>query len=117
MSEPQSNRWKHLLVIGLLLVGGTLVYNGVDFGVPDETATNEQKTADSKKKKKKPLPDFLTKSPVLLPGFFEKQVGSADSNPDREDKTDIDIADRLIADPGNSALRLNRTKAGHWYTA
>ena len=117
MSDFKSNRWKHLLVVGLLLLGGLLVYNSVDFGSPDETATNEQKTAEGKKKKKKPLPDFLTKSPVLLPGIFEKRVGPSGANPKLENETEVDIADRLISDPGNSALRLNRTKAGHWYTA
>ncbi|MDA8563408.1 hypothetical protein N9L06_03040 [Mariniblastus sp.] len=117
MSDSQSNRWKHLLVIGLLLIGGLLVYNSVDFGEPDDPSTSEQRTADGRKKKKKPLPDFLTKSPVLLPGIFEKRVDAFGEKPDGENENELDFADRLISDPGNSALRLNRTKAGHWYTA
>ena len=117
MSDYKSNRWKHLLIVGLLLVGGLLVYKSVDFSSSDEAATNERETVDGKKKKKKPLPDFLTKSPVLLPGIFDKRVGSRGLNPGDTDKPEFDIAEQLFSDPSNSTLRLNRTKAGHWYTA
>ena len=115
MSDSKANQWKYLLVVGLLLTGGLLVYNSVDFDSTNDASSSEQKTTDGRKKKKKPLPDFLTKSPVLLPGIFEKQVDPSDTESGRENE--LDITDRIIADPGNSALRLNRTKAGHWYTA
>ncbi len=120
MSDSQSKQLKHLLVLGLLLVAGLFLYNSVRTGSPNEASTSEQETVDGKKKKKKPLPDFLTRSPVLLPGVFDKRVGEtdqADLKAEDQNESEFDIAQRLFSDSGNSALRLNRTKAGHWYSA
>lgn len=120
MSDSQSKQLKHLLVLGLLLVAGLFLYNSVRTGSPNEASTSEQETVDGKKKKKKPLPDFLTRSPVLLPGVFDKRVDEtdqADLKAEDQNESEFDIAQRLFSDSGNSALRLNRTKAGHWYSA
>jgi len=114
MSDSKPKRWKQLLVLVVLLAIGLVAYNNSRTGVPDEATTEEQETAEGKKKKKKPLPDFLTKSPVLLPGVFDKRIGNKE---DRPDEPKIDIVTEMLSDPGNSALRLNRTKAGHWYSA
>ncbi len=115
MSKSKNNPWMYLLGLGLLLLAGFALYNSLGIGSPNEAATNEQESADEKgKKKKKPLPNFLTRTPVLLPGVFQKTV---DSKKAASDQLAGDPTELLFSDLSNSALRLNRAKAGHWYSA
>ena len=115
MSKSKPTPWKHLLVLGPLLVAGLLLYNSLGTDSSDDAANEEQRTTRNKdKQKKKPLPDFLTRSPVLLPGVFPKKVAT---QADLSKKIVNDPAEGFFSDPSNSALRLNRAKAGHWYSA
>jgi hypothetical protein len=115
MSDSNLKPWKYLLPIGLLLFAGLFLYNNFGNGWKDDSATSEQPAADGNdKKKKKPLPDFLTRTPVLLPGVFQKNVNTQD---ELSKAVESDPTERLFSDPSNSALRLNRAKSGHWYSA
>ena len=62
MNQSKSNLGKRLLVAGLLLVTGLVVYSSVGTGPQDKTANQKQETAEdkNKEKEKKRLPDFLT---------------------------------------------------------
>ena len=111
MSDSQSKQLKHPLVLGLLLVAGLFLYNSVRTGSLDEVSTSEQETVDGKKKKKKPLPDFLTRSPVLLPGVFDKRVGEtdqADLKAEDPNESEFDIACLLYTSPSPRDQRGSR---------
>ena len=117
MTDKQDTQQLRLIVLAVLAVASIvsiIAYRSWPAG-NRAVAEKEEEERDSKKKRKKvPLPEFQTRIPVLLPGVMQKQV-------DREklDPTGLnqDIVDRKLAESVDSAVRNNRVKPGHWYTA
>jgi hypothetical protein len=94
------------VLMSLLLITGCQGCRNLD---EDEIA---KKKEEEKKKKKKP--PFETRTPVVLPGYFPTPKETDEQQEDEENQDPLSSA---IANMGNSVIRFNRTKLGHWVAA
>jgi hypothetical protein len=94
-----------LLIMGILLTAGC---RGCLWGGSDSS-----KGGDAEKEKEK-RPDFVSRTPVLLPGYFPPKY-----DPEKEKEKEKMPADVRIAleEQNNAAVRYNRHKLGHWVEA
>ena len=107
---PQQSGWRSLAVCVLLF--GCLLITGCR-GCRDEPGDAQtQLDVDKKKELEKKKPDFVTRSPVLLPGWFPKEAPKNVVKPDP-----LDEVASARAEIDNSNIRFNRTKLGHWVEA
>lgn len=95
------------LAISSLLITGC---NGCRDDGAEDQLTQEEKDKKEKEKKK---PDFETRSPVLLPGWYEREKTKRKSDDD-EPAPDVVAAMNELTNP---AIRYNRAKLGHWFEA
>lgn len=79
--------------------------------------TEEEIAAEAAKEKEKPKPNFETNTPVLLPGIYPAPKADKEQTAASEDEdADEDLLAKAIRE-GDSVIRFNRVKLGHWYTA
>ncbi len=109
---PQQSGWRWLAVFVLLF--SCLLITGCR-GCRDEPVDAQtQQDEDKKKELEKKKPDFVTRTPVLLPGWFPKADAKKVEKPDPLDEAAVGIAKFELE---NTAIRFNRTKLGHWVEA
>jgi len=115
-TQPTSQPWNAWLgwglVIGCLLITGCRGC-GSDFWFASDDQKEKTKTnAEQEKERKKP--DFDTRTPVLLPGFFPPKF-----DPELERRKErLSVGDRqVLENEQNAAVRFNRYKLGHWAEA
>ena len=107
----KNSRWRGLAVFILLF--GCLLITGCQ-GCRDEPASDPTKKDDQESKElEKKKPDFVTRTPVLLPGWFPKKLQEKTEKTEQPDLLD----EAAIAEIESTATRFNRTKLGHWVEA
>jgi hypothetical protein len=96
-----------MLILGIVLTSGC---RGCLWNSPG----NEEEESTTEREKKEKKPDFIHRTPVLLPGHFppkydpQKEKELANLNPDVRAATE---------EQNNAAIRYNRHKLGHWVEA
>jgi hypothetical protein len=99
----------------LALIGGLLLTTGCRGCLSsDPAAETAEEDAEDKTEKEKKKPDFVNRTPVLVPGYYPPKY---DARAEEELKKLAPDVRSAMEEQNNAAIRYNRHKLGHWVEA
>ena len=111
---PVRNHWLRILMVPVLALSILCVAGCNGCRDDSQTVAEKKKELEEQNKKEKKKPDFENRTPVLLPAVFPSiEKEQPDDATEEEKKVDAATKELLAME----ALKLNRTKLGHWATA